>query len=131
MKNYKSFKDFILSVDWYSLFKVNGITNYYNKQELEDSKLFKITEEEYEKLAYINTKDLYHNIHLEYIEDVDDYNIYCARIHDVTIFQCRNQTFKIGLYVTVEAKYYNGDEETNELFCGYWDDIKGVRNHYS
>lgn len=130
MKNYKSFKDCISSIDWYNLFWVTGITNYYNKQELEDSKLFKITEE-YEKLAYINIKDLYHNIHHEYIEDIDDYNVYCARIHDVTIFQCQNQTFKIGLYVTVETEYYDGDEETDELFCGYWDGIKWARNHYS
>ena len=132
MTNYSKFKDFIESINWYELRYKSFIpseVHYLNPRITLDS----ITEEEFLSQDFLMFKSLAN--HITYIYN-DDYDyepevkeILYTSIHDATLMQCRNGNFMLGVCVSQQTEDYSGNEEEQELFCGYWDGKKWIRNH--
>lgn len=133
MTNYSKFKDFIENIDWYELRYESFIPSevrYLNPRITLDS----ITEEEFLSQDFLKFKTLASDVTHIYYNDDYDYEpevkeILYTRIHDATLMQCRNGNFMLGVYVSQQTEDYNGKEEEQELFCGYWDGKKWIRNH--
>lgn len=132
MTNYSKFKDFIESIDWYELRYESFIPNevrYLNPRITLDS----ITEEEFLSQDFLKFKTLANDITYIYNDDYDYEpevkEILYTSIHDATLIQCRNGNFILGVYVSQQTEDYSGNEEEQELFCGYWDGKKWIRNH--
>lgn len=137
MTNYSKFKDFTGSIDWYALRRKSYISSevrYLNPGITLDS----ITDEQFLSQDFLKFKTLVNAVTCIYIDgkEYSDYDyepevkeILYTRIHDATLIQCRNGSFMLGVYVSQRTEDYNGNEEEQELFCGYWDGKKWVRNH--
>lgn len=132
MTNYSKFKNFIESIDWYELRYESFIpseVHYLNPRITLDS----ITEEEFLSQDFLKFKTLANDITYIYNDDYDYEpevkEILYTSIHDATLMQCRNGNFMLGVYVSQQIEDYNGNEEEQELFCGYWDGKKWIRNH--
>ena len=140
MTNYSKFKDFVENINWLELRHKSSIPSevrYLNPATTLDS----ITEEQFLSQDFLKFKTLADDVTYIYIEDIEDEH-YCdydyepeiqetlyTSIHDATLMQCRNGNFMLGVYVSQRTKDYNGNEEKQELFCGYWDGEKWRRNH--
>ena len=138
MTNYSKFKEFIRSIDWYELRHKSSIPSevrYLNPGITLDS----ITEEKFLAEDFLKFKTLANDVTYIYVdedqeEDYFDYEpeieeILYTSIHDATLMQCRNGNFMLGVYVSQRTEDYNGPEDEQELFCGYWDGEKWTRNH--
>lgn len=132
MTNYSKFKDFIESIDWYELRYQSFIpseVHCLNPRITLDS----VTEEEFLSQDFLKFKTLANDITYIYNDDYDYEpevkEILYTSIHDATLMQCRNGNFMLGVYVSQQTEDYNGNEEEQELFCGYWDGEKWTRNH--
>ena len=132
MTNYSKFKDFIENIDWHELRYKSFIpteVRYLDSRITLDS----ITEEKFLSQDFLKFETLANDVTYIYSGDSDyEYDvkeILYTSIHDATLMQCRNGNFMLGVYVSQRTEDYNGIEEEQELFCGYWDGEKWTRNH--